>query len=157
MSLLGKLEADVEIKAPADKFHEVFSCRPHHVNTMSPDKIHGVDLHQGDWGKEGTVITWNYNHDGVKKTAKQIVEAIDDKNNSTTFRVIDGDLMKEYKDFTAIVQATPQPSGDGSVVHWTFIYEKLNHQIPDPATLLEFAVHLSKDIDANLTQTQAQT
>ncbi|KAJ8751486.1 hypothetical protein K2173_016706 [Erythroxylum novogranatense] len=156
MSLLGKLEADVEIKSPAGKFHDVFSCRPHHVNTMSPDKIHGVDLHEGHWGKEGTVITWNYTHDGVKKTAKEIVEAIDDNNNSTTFRVIDGDLMKEYKDFRLIVQATPKPNGEGSVVHWTLVYQKLHPQIPDPATLLEFAVHCSKDVDAHLTQTQAQ-
>ncbi|KAJ8751504.1 hypothetical protein K2173_016732 [Erythroxylum novogranatense] len=156
MSLLGKLEADVEIKAPAGKFHDVFSCRPHHVNTMCPDKVHGVDHHEGDWGKEGTVMTWNYTHDGLKKTAKEIVEAIDDTNNSTTFRVIDGDLMKEHKDFRFIVQATPKPNGEGSVVHWTLVYEKLNPWTPDPVTLLEFVIHCTEDIDAYLAQTQAQ-
>ena len=62
MALVGKLEADVEIQAPAHLFHDVFSCRPHHVNIMSPDKIQGCDLHDGDWGKKGTVICWSYTH-----------------------------------------------------------------------------------------------
>lgn len=62
MSLYGKLEADVEIKAPANKFHEVFCSRPHHISTMSPDKIQACNLHEGDLGKEGSVIGWNYVH-----------------------------------------------------------------------------------------------
>lgn len=62
MSITGQLETDVEIKASAKKFHEVFSCRPHHVANICPDKIHGVDLHEGDWGNSGSVISWRYLH-----------------------------------------------------------------------------------------------
>ena len=62
MSLFGKVEADVEIKAPAEKFHELFSCRPHHISNVSPGKVQGCALHEGDWGKEGSVIFWDYVH-----------------------------------------------------------------------------------------------
>ena len=62
MSLICQLETDIEIKAPADKFHEVFSCRPHHMSNVSPEKIQGVELHEGEWGKVGSIISWNYMH-----------------------------------------------------------------------------------------------
>ncbi|KAF2305530.1 hypothetical protein GH714_006219 [Hevea brasiliensis] len=119
MNLFGKLEVDEEANAPADHFHEVFSCRPH-MYLIRPEKIQGCDLHEGEWGREGTVICWNYSHDGSPKVAKQLIEAIDDVNFSTTFKVIEGDLLNDYKSFKATVQATPK--GEGSLVHWTFEY-----------------------------------
>ncbi|XP_065854937.1 MLP-like protein 43 [Euphorbia lathyris] len=151
MSLVEKMDADVEIKSSAEKFHDVFSCRPHHVKNMTPDKIHGCDLHEGDFGKQGTIVNWTYTHDGEKKVAKELVEEIDDVNNSTTFKVIEGDLMKEYKLFRLTVKATAKGDGkEGSVVNWTLEYERMNHQIAQPNTLLDFLVNCTKDIDAHL-------
>ncbi|KAG6759527.1 hypothetical protein POTOM_036008 [Populus tomentosa] len=147
MTLFGKMEAEVEVKVSAETFHDIFSCRPHHISNMSPAKIQNVDLHEGEWGKPGTVICWSYVHDGVAKTAKEVIEAIDDEKLSTTFKVIEGDMITtEYKSFTAIVQATPK--GEGScLAHWTFEYEKLNENVPDPQTLLQFWIHCLKDIE----------
>ncbi|XP_037495143.1 MLP-like protein 31 isoform X1 [Jatropha curcas] len=150
MALTGKLEADVEIKASADKFHDVFGSRPHHVKHATPHNIKGCELHDGEFGKEGSVVFWNYVHDGVPKVAKEIVEKIDDVNLSTTFTVIEGDLLKEYKNFKITVKATPK--GTGSVAHWTLEYEKLNKDIPDPHSLVKFLLDVSKDIDAHLTK-----
>ncbi|XP_012078670.2 MLP-like protein 31 [Jatropha curcas] len=150
MVVAGKLEADVEIKASADKFHDVFGSRPHHVKHASPHNVQGCELHDGEFGKEGSVVFWNYAHDGVPKIAKEIVERIDNVNLSTTFKVIDGDLLKENKSFKITVKATPK--GTGSVVHWTLEYEKLNKNIPDPHSFLQFLIEVSKDIDAHLTK-----
>ncbi|XP_065864947.1 MLP-like protein 43 [Euphorbia lathyris] len=149
MSSVEKVEINVEIKSPADKFHDVFSCRPHHVNTMSPDTVHACDLHEGDFGKQGTVVCWSYTHDGEKKIAKELVEEIDDVNNSTTFKVIEGDLLKDYKFFRFIVKATPKGEG-GSVVNWTLEYEKMNPQTSPPHTLLDFLAQCTRDIDSHL-------
>ncbi|XP_050232663.1 MLP-like protein 28 [Mercurialis annua] len=153
MALVGKVEGEVEIKAPAHLFHEVFSCRPHHVNIMSSDKVQGCDLHEGEWGKHGSVICWNYTHDGVAKVAKQIIENMDDENFSITFKMIEGDLLDEYKEFRLISKATPKEGG-GTLVRWTFIYEKLHEGIPDPHSLLDFLLHLSKDICSHLSQNE---
>ncbi|KAJ4826530.1 hypothetical protein Tsubulata_032343 [Turnera subulata] len=119
MSLKGNLEAEVEL------------CRPHHISNMTPEKIQGVDLHE----------------EGVPKNAKEVVEAIDDVNLSTTFKVIEGDLLTEYKDFKPTVKATPKANGEGAIAHWHFEYEKLHEGIPDPHSLLEFTIHMTKDID----------
>ncbi|OAY29256.1 MLP-like protein 31 [Manihot esculenta] len=153
MALLKKLEASFEVNVPANQFHNVYSCRPHHVSIMSPERIQGVELHEGEWGKEGSVICWNYTHDGSLKIAKEIIEVIDDVNLSTTFKVIGGDLLKDYKSFKFIVQATQK--GDGSLVHWTLEYEKVHENTPAPNTLMDFVVHCSKDISAHLKQAQA--
>ncbi|XP_038893059.1 MLP-like protein 31 [Benincasa hispida] len=146
--LYGKLEADFEIKAPASKFHEMFHTKPHHVSNASGDKVQGCELHEGEWGKVGSVIYWNYFHEGKAKVAKQVIEAVDEEKNLIVLKMIEGDLMKDYKNFKFIMQATPK--GKGSVVHWTLIYEKLHENIPHSYSMLEFVAAMSKDIDAYL-------
>ncbi|KAG7970151.1 hypothetical protein I3843_07G067900 [Carya illinoinensis] len=110
----------------------------------------GCALHEGDWGTEGSVICWDYVHDGKAKVVKEIVEAIDEQNHSVTFKVVAGDLMEEYKSFKAVLQATPK--SEGSVVHWTLEYEKLSADVPEPNTSLQFVLDLSKDIGSHLSQ-----
>ncbi|PRQ40956.1 putative START-like domain-containing protein [Rosa chinensis] len=121
MALTGKIETDVEIKASAAKFHEMFTHKPHHISNVSSNNIQGCDLHEGDWGTVGTIIYWNYFHD----------------------------LMEHYKSFLITIQATPK--GEGCSVHWTMEYEKHHGDITDPHTLLQFAVEVSNDIDVHLT------
>ncbi|XWS22847.1 hypothetical protein CRYUN_Cryun29cG0071100 [Craigia yunnanensis] len=150
-ALTGKLETDVEIKASPEQFHDMFSNKPHHVHHTCNDKIQGCDLHEGDWGTVGSIVFWNYVHDGEAKVAKELVEAIDPENNSITFRVIEGDLLKEYKSFVIHIQASPK-NGGGSIVHWTLEYEKLHDGIGHPETLVQFLADVSKDIDAHLIQ-----
>ncbi|MBA0819796.1 hypothetical protein Gohar_021254 [Gossypium harknessii] len=76
-TLTGKLEADVDIKASPEQFHEMFAHKPHHVHHTCYDKIQGCDLHE----------------DGKAKKAKEVVEAVDPDKNLITFRVIEGELM----------------------------------------------------------------
>ena len=60
MVLAGKVQAETLIRAPADKFHEMFWTRPHHISNVSPQNIQKCHLHEGDWGSLGSVIVWNY-------------------------------------------------------------------------------------------------
>ncbi|CAN1284732.1 MLP-like protein 43 [Linum perenne] len=127
----GKLEAYVGVRVGADVFHDIFSCRPHHVSNMAPQKIKACEVHEGEWGKPGTVICWDY------------------------FHVIEGDLMKDYKNFKLVVKATPQKKIEGEewcLVRWILDYEKLKEETPEPFSLLEFVVHTSKDIDDHHTK-----
>ncbi|XP_010415778.1 PREDICTED: MLP-like protein 31 [Camelina sativa] len=149
-SLVGKLETDVEIKASAGKFHHMFAEKPHHVSTASPGHIQNCELHEGEWGKVGTVVIWNYVHDGVAKVAKERIEALEPEKNLITFRVIEGDLMKEYKSFVITIQGTPKHGGPGSIVHWHLEYEKISEEVAHPETLLQFCVDMSKGIDEYL-------
>ncbi|KAG8498694.1 hypothetical protein CXB51_005080 [Gossypium anomalum] len=106
-------------------------------------------LHEGEWGKVGTIVHWSYME---RLKGKGMVEAIDPDKNLVTFRVIEGDLMEEYKNFVITIQVSPKSEGSGSVVHWTLEYEKLHDGIAHPETLLQFVQDVSKDIDEHLTQ-----
>ena len=59
--LCGKLEFNVEIKATAEAFHNLFAKKPHHVANAT-NKVHGVELLKGEWGTVGSHIVWNYVH-----------------------------------------------------------------------------------------------
>ena len=60
MALVGKQEADVEIKAPADKFFNILRSKIHHIPNISSDKVHGVEVHEGDWETLGSVKFWKF-------------------------------------------------------------------------------------------------
>ncbi|CAL5338932.1 unnamed protein product [Camellia sinensis] len=166
MGLTGKLVRQVEIKSDGDAFHELFRDKPHHVSTMSPGNIHGVDLHEGDWGHVGSVISWNYTHGmkvigdmlalsslgtilmyGKKKVIKDVIEAIDEENKSVTFKVIGGDVTELYRTFKITVHVDTK--GENNLVTWTFEYEKKSEDVEDPNTLMDFAINVSKDIESH--------
>ena len=84
--------------------------------------------------------------------SKEVLITIDDKNHSVTLKMIEGLLLMEsYKSFKFIVQATPMDEGRLDV-HWTLIHEKLNVDVLDPNTMLQFAIDQTKDVDAHPTQ-----
>ncbi|KAH7839978.1 hypothetical protein Vadar_010880 [Vaccinium darrowii] len=147
MDRSGKMVREVEIKSDGDVFHEIFRYRPHHISTMSPGNIQNVDLHEGDWGTVGSVIFWNYTHDGKEKTAKVIAEAIDEEKKSVTFKVVEGDLLQLYKTFVSTVHVDTK--GENNLVTWTFEYEKLSGDVEDPNTLMDFCITVTKDIETH--------
>ena len=69
---------------------------------------------------------------------------------SVTFKVIEGDLLEHYKSLKLIIEVSQKD--EGSLVHWIIQYEKLNEDVVDPHTLLQFVVDVTKDIDSHLTQ-----
>ncbi|XP_058184354.1 kirola-like [Rhododendron vialii] len=148
MDLSGKMVREVEIKSDGDVFHEIFRYKPHHISTMSPGNIQSVDLHEGDWGTVGSVILWNYTHDGKEKTAKDIIEAIEEKKKLVRFKIVEGDLMQLYKTFIITVHVDTKLGGN-NLVTWTFEYEKLRGDVEDPNSLMDFCIVLTKDIEAH--------
>ena len=85
--------------------------------------------------------------DGKKKTAKDIIEAIDAETKSVTFKVVEGDLMELYKTFIAVVHVDTK--GESNLVTWTFHYEKLNENVEEPNTLMDFCIAVTKDIETH--------
>jgi len=59
-SAIEKIEMDVPIKATPQQFYEVLCDKTHHISNVCPDIVKGIELHEGDWGTEGCIISWNY-------------------------------------------------------------------------------------------------
>lgn len=69
MGLTGKLFAQVEIKSDGDLFHHLFRHKPHHLSKISPKHVQSCDLHEGEFGKVGSVIFWKYVHGKTTPTS----------------------------------------------------------------------------------------
>ncbi|CAH8308445.1 unnamed protein product [Eruca vesicaria subsp. sativa] len=149
-SLVGIIETTVEVKSSPEKLHGMLVGKKHHMPNAAPSLIQGCELHEGEIGQVGSIVTWNYFHDGEARVLKERIESIDAENNRATYRVLEGDLMNEYKSFLVTFQVTPKEGEPGSVLHWHFEYEKINEEVAHPETLLQFAVEVSKEIDGHL-------
>ncbi|KAH0878312.1 hypothetical protein Bca4012_071435 [Brassica carinata] len=135
-SMVGEIWIGVDIKASAEKFHHMFAKRPHHVSNATPRHIGGVELHEGEWDKVGSIVLWNYIHEGKPKVAKDRIEAVDPEKNLRKFRV------------------TPKQGGSGSVARWHLEYERIDEKVAHPETLIPFLESMSKEIDEHLLSTE---
>lgn len=85
--------------------------------------------------------------DGEAQVAKMELTSLDLVGLSLTFKILEGDLVEVYNSFSVTLKLTPNILS-GSVVYWTFEYEKPSSDTSDPTSLMEAAVQVSKDIDA---------
>ncbi|CAJ1958857.1 unnamed protein product [Sphenostylis stenocarpa] len=146
---LQKLETKVIMKASAEQFYDILCNKTHQIPSIFPDNLLSVQIHKGQWGTEGSIISWNYLHEGKVTEVKEMLEDIDKENNKISFKVMEGELLKHYKSFKIIIQATPKENG--SIVHCVFQYQKQKHDIPDPHAILQITVEMSKKINEYLT------
>ena len=59
MSLAGTLETELELKSPADKLFKRLSREIHHTPNASSDKVHAIEVQEGDWAAPGSVKLWS--------------------------------------------------------------------------------------------------
>ncbi|KAL1544899.1 kirola-like [Salvia divinorum] len=151
MGLHGKLVAAIEFKAGGDVFHELFRHKPQHISTISPEIVKGCELHEGEFGHVGSIICWDYIHDGKVKKAKEVIQLIDEEKKLIQFKVIEGDLMELYKDFVITIYVETNDGID--LVTCTLEYEMLNEDVEHPVSILSLFIDLTKVIETHhLTQ-----
>ena len=86
---------------------------------------------------------------GSPMTAKVRVSSIDDENRSLTMDILEGDVLKIYKSFKAKIQFNDVDNGKSKVI-WALEYEKATENAPEPDHYVNFAVKMSKGLDAEL-------
>ncbi|CAJ1932478.1 unnamed protein product [Sphenostylis stenocarpa] len=150
MGLSGKVEGEVEIEASAEKFFHVFRKQIHNLPNISSERIHGAQVHEGDWENLGSVKHWEFSIEGKRRSAKEKIEVIDDDNKTITYSLFDGEITESYKSLRCTLQVIEKENG--GIVKWTLEYEKLSENITaaSPDLYLDFAVKVTKDIDDHL-------
>ncbi|KAM5567003.1 hypothetical protein ABKV19_015232 [Rosa sericea] len=148
MALQGKVEAEIEIKAPADKFYNIFKSQAHHVpNTSQTGTITGVAVHEGDWETAGSIKIWSYAIEGEEGTFKEKVE-LDEVNKAIILNGLEGDVFQYYKSFKGVYQFTQKDEG-GSIAKVSIEYEKLSEEIAAPDKYIRLMTNIVKDLDAH--------
>nr|XP_043625237.1 kirola-like [Erigeron canadensis] len=146
MTIAGTLVQEVDIKCHGNLLHDTFKHKLHECVIMSPDKVKHCDLVTGQWGAPGSVISSDYMYDGKVITAKEVIEAVDDENHKIVFKVIEGEVLKDYNAFTSTHHV--EDRGGKRLVTWTVDFEKLNPSVPDPSPYMEWLSSFTKDMDA---------
>ncbi|MED6156586.1 hypothetical protein PIB30_015685 [Stylosanthes scabra] len=154
MGLSGKLESEIEIKANASDFFQVFRKQLHELPKISSDKLHRAQLDQGDWENVGSVKHWDYTIEGKKTSLKEKVEAIDDENKTITYSLFGEEISENYKTLKSTVKVSDKGSSGGGIVKWTFEYEKHKENITaaSPQSYLDFVIKVTQDVDAHLSK-----
>ncbi|KAG8367338.1 hypothetical protein BUALT_Bualt16G0061800 [Buddleja alternifolia] len=143
-----KIIAQVAFKAGGDVFHHLVANKPQHLTKATPSKIQACDLHQGNYGTNGSIIQWTYTVDGKVQTAKQALQDIDEKKQQIAYKMLEGDLMELYKSMLITVHV--ETKGGVDFVTWTIDYELLKEDNPHPISLLNFFIELTTDIEAHI-------
>ncbi|EPS59251.1 hypothetical protein M569_15557, partial [Genlisea aurea] len=133
----GRLVVGQEFPSKGDIFHQLLKHNPHALSTTSPQGIQGCVVQEGEFGKQGSVIFWNFTHEGKEKVAKEVIEAVDDEKKLISLRIIGGHILDEYKDFLATFHVETTRDGKDFVT-WTFEYETLNDDVGPPFSLIQF-------------------
>ncbi|KAI4338332.1 hypothetical protein L6164_016672 [Bauhinia variegata] len=100
MALAEKLEGNVELKSPAEKFYKVLKSENHHIPKACSDKVKSIEVHEGDWETPGPIKFWNYTVDGKAEIWKEKVE-VDEANKKVTFVAVEGHVLDLYKTYKA--------------------------------------------------------
>ncbi|KAL0345204.1 UNVERIFIED_CONTAM: Kirola [Sesamum radiatum] len=143
-----KLIAQVAFKAGATCFITSWLRSLNIWPNVTPGKIQACDLHQGNYGTDGSVIQWKYTLDGKAQTAKQLLHDIDETKKQIKFKMLEGDLVELYKNM--IITVHVETKGGVDFIIWTIDYELINADNPHPLSLLNWTIEFTKDMEAHI-------
>ncbi|KAG1326995.1 MLP-like protein [Cocos nucifera] len=150
--MASKVEAEVEVKSPADNVWGAIRDSTALFPKIFPEQYKSIDIVEGDGKSAGTIRLLKFAEGAPVVTfAKERIEVADDGNKLVSYSVIDGELASFYKPFKATLQVVPKSDG-GGFVKWCLAYDKVNEEVPQPDFLLGTAVKTFKDLDAYLLQ-----
>ncbi|XP_073015768.1 MLP-like protein 43 [Primulina eburnea] len=143
-----KLIAQVAFKAGGDVFHHLISNKPHHLSNVTPGKIQACELHQGDYGTNGSVILWKYTFDSKPPSLKFLGQDIDEVKKTISYKMLEGDLLKYYKNMLITMHVETRDRVD--FVTWTVEYELLKPENQHPISLIGFFIDLTKEVETHI-------
>jgi len=91
---------------------------------------------------------------GKKRIAKVAVEAVDEEKKIVIYKVIEGsDMLTDYKSVTVTIHVLSK--GDYDTVIWSMKFEKFEDIGPYPTDLMDFAITVTRGIEAHHVNTLA--
>lgn len=82
---------------------------------------------------------------------KERVEIVDDEKKIWGYRVLEGDILENYKNFKVVIYVGSSPKSDGALVKYTGEFNKANENVVVDLDIYKaFVVELYKAVDAYL-------
>ncbi|XP_047311563.1 MLP-like protein 423 [Impatiens glandulifera] len=149
MTFTGKLEVDVEVKSDAEKFWESVKDSAVIFPKAFPDQYKSIEVLEGDGMSVGSVRLVKFVESEIPITFnKEKIDVVDEEKKTLSYTIVDGDILKFYKNFKATLVVSP--NSGGSFVKWTCEFDKASEEVPEPTFIKDFAVKNFIDLDAYL-------
>ncbi|KAI3840856.1 hypothetical protein MKX03_009984 [Papaver bracteatum] len=151
MAQLQKIEAMHEVRCCADKLYRMCTPDAPQLSKYLPKVIESVEVIGEGEIRIGTGFVWKFVAAGGSE-GRSVVTAVDNKNRSITYTVLEGDVMKQFKTFNLKLDITPKyGTTDGtSLVKWSIEYEKANEDVADPVGMLKACESLTTGMNLHL-------
>ncbi|PON94463.1 Bet v I type allergen [Trema orientale] len=153
MAQIEKLETQVDVKSSPERFYQTFVRKHYLLPKLCPNVLKDVQRINGEWDSVGAVIQYSFVPEGNLSSHIDTlrVDAIDEKNKSIRYKVLDGsEAIKYYKTCSFTIQAMEKSEGGGSSAKASVEYEKQNEAIPPPTKYTQFAEAILKSVDGYL-------
>ncbi|XP_057445451.1 MLP-like protein 328 [Lotus japonicus] len=144
MAQICVLETAVQLKSCPEKLYNLFKSQNQHIpKKTQSEKLHGVEIHKGDWETPGSVKIWKFCIEGKEEVFKERIE-LDDLNRTITYVAVGGNVLELYRTYKTIVKV------ENGILKLRIEYEKLHEDTPPPKKYQQFVSNIVRDIDANL-------
>ncbi|PIN09876.1 hypothetical protein CDL12_17536 [Handroanthus impetiginosus] len=145
--MASKHEVEVEMKSNAEKVWGSIRESTTLFPKALPDHYESIEVLEGDGKSVASVRLIKYSS-GLSgaSTTKEKIEFVDEGKKTTGYSVIEGDVLKYYKNFKARLIVSPR--GDGSSVKWCCEFEKASEEVPNPDLIRDFVIKTFNDLDA---------
>ncbi|PIN08467.1 hypothetical protein CDL12_18958 [Handroanthus impetiginosus] len=154
-SLPCKLMAQIPFKVGGDVFYRLFTNNPQHFSKITPAKIQACDLHDGDYGINGSAVEWKFTVGlclfGLAYSVPRVLVFCivdDEEKKQIAYKIIQGDLLELYTN--VLVTYHVETKGGVDYVTWTMDYQLLNADNPHPTALVNFVIELIKETEAHI-------
>ncbi|KAI4339347.1 hypothetical protein MLD38_024300 [Melastoma candidum] len=143
------IHAEVDVKSGAEKFWVSMRDSTILFPKIFPELYKSIEVLEGDGKCPGSVRLINYAEGSpLVKVSKEKIDNVDEGKKEVSYSIIDGDLLKYYKNFNGTISVIPK--GEGSLVKWSCGFEKASDEVPDPHIIKDFAIENFKDLDSFL-------
>ncbi|KAL2347653.1 hypothetical protein Fmac_001653 [Flemingia macrophylla] len=144
MAQIYVLEERVQLKSCPEKFYNFLKTQNQNIpSNVHSEKLHAVEIHEGNWDTSGSVKLWKYSIEGKEEIFKDKV-IMDEANKKITYVAEGGSVLELYKSYKAILKV------ENGILKLRIEYEKLNDDTPPPKRYQQFIINIVMDIDANL-------
>ncbi|KAI3932958.1 hypothetical protein MKW98_029191 [Papaver atlanticum] len=168
MAEIRKVEVECIAKFSAEKFYAMATRDAPKLPKYAPQTVRDVQVLPGDGEvRVGSVYAWDYLLDGKPSVVgtKTKITAMDNKNMSLTFTVIDGYLTDDYKSYATVLITTPIHRNENHnccsckksynhtlliIYEWSAQYQKANEDVRDPIYMKKLVEDFIKELDTNL-------
>ncbi|KAH6826747.1 hypothetical protein C2S53_012274 [Perilla frutescens var. hirtella] len=148
--MASKIEVEVELKSSAEKIWSGIRESTTLFPKALPQHYQSIQVLEGDGKSVASIRLVSY-PPGLSEfsSIKEKIEAVDEGGKIVNYSVIEGELLKYYKNFRGGLSVSSKGE-NGSLVKWSCEFDKASEEIPNPDFIKDFAIKTFLDLDAYL-------